>query len=337
MAKRPLHLLKYVHPGHPRWNEWLEICQYTGWNPEGPLKPILYRSFIKPYNPALDVTPAFYNMLVKRVKKKKPIRMAIVGNAGTGKSYTAIHIAQVLQRGKFTVDQIVFSGDDYMRLQGSLKNGQCIMIEEPTYVAAARGWQQLWQQCVVRTIESSRFQNNPLLIPVVNRMLLDKIVREHYIQYVVEMFDRGIGRVYEYRQSQWREDGRRETQSDLAIFEPGVDLARCGRDTCLGCPNMPTCNKYIWPQYERKREEWITFYQTRDRQTMEAAQNPATSQDKFREICKKAAQLGDTIKDNKGQYDVALILYHVDGVTNREDARFVKKMLDSGSIEDRPN
>ncbi len=335
MAKIPLQKRKYLHPKHPRWPEWLEICTYTGWNPDGPLKPVLYRGFILPYNPTLGVNQEFYNTLVKRVKKKKAIRMTFVGDAGTGKSYAAIYMAMLLQRGKFTIDQIVFSGEDYIRLQGTLKDGQCIMIEEPTYVASARGWQAQWQQAVVRTIESSRFQNNPLLIPVVNRMLLDKIVREHYIKYVVELFDRGIGRVYEYKQSQWRAEGKKYTESDIAIFQPGVDLARCGRETCLGCPELPTCNKYIWPQYERKREEWVKYYQSRDKEEAQAKENKEseTSQDRFREVCKKATQLGNILKNDKGEYDVARILYHVDGVTNREDARFVKNMLDSGTIQ----
>jgi len=335
VVKRNLNQLRFVHPEHLRWGEWLEICKYTRWNPAGPLKPVLYRGFIKPYNAILGVNQSFYNMLLKMKKKKKAIRMAFVGGAGFGKTYAAIHVAQILQP-RFNVDQIVFSGEDYLRLQSTMKDGQVLMLEEPTYSAAARGWQSDWQQAVVRTIESSRFQNNPLLIPVVNRNLLDKVVREHYLNLVCEMFDRGICRVYDYKQSQWRSEGKRYTLTDLAIYEPGVDLNRCGRETCLSCPKMAKCNKYIWPQYERKREEWIKYYQTRDRETLEAKNNPETPRDRFKDQCNEALQMGDRLKV-KGKYDIGLIMYHLKGITNREDARLVKNVIESDTVEPHTN
>jgi len=324
VVKRNLNQLRFVTPEHLRWGEWLEICRYTRWNPEGPLKPVLYRGFIKPYSATLGVNQWFYNMLLKMKKKKKAIRMAFVGGAGFGKTYAAIHVAQILQP-SFKVDQIVFSGEDYLRLQSTLKDGQVLMLEEPTYSASARGWQSDWQQAVVRTIESSRFQNNPLLIPVVNRNLLDKVVREHYINFVCEMFDRGIGRVYDYKQSQWRSEGKRYTLTDLAIYEPGVDLNRCGRETCLSCPKMAKCNKYIWPQYERKREEWIKYYQARDRETLEAKKDSKTSGETFVELCDSALERIDDFKNEKGKIDSALIIYHLK--VGRNEAQNIKKVL----------
>jgi len=315
---------KFVTPDHPRWGEWLEICVYTGWTPEGPLEPVLFRGFIKPFSALLGVNQSFYNMLLEMKGKKKAIRLAVVGGAGLGKSYTAIHIAQILQP-SFSVDQIVFSGEDYLRLQNTLRDGQAMMMEEPTYMASARGWQSEWQQAVVRTIESSRFQNNPLLIPVVNRGLLDKIVREHYVTIVIEMFERGIGRAYDYKQSQWNADGRRYTLSDLAIYEPGVDLARCGRETCLSCTELGTCDKYIWPQYERKREEWIKFYQTRDRETLEAKRNEKTAAENFVEMCDEALTRIDDFKDEKGKISTALIIYKMK--VGRNEAHNIKTVL----------
>ena len=317
---------KFVTPEHRRWFEWLDICAYTGWNPEGPLKPVLYRGFIKPFSKYLGVNQSFYNLLIQLIRQKKAIRMAFVGPAGSGKTYAALHVAQVMQP-SFSVKQIVFSGEDYLRLQNTLKDGQVLMMEEPTYMASARGWQSDWQQAVVRTIESSRFQNNPLLIPVVNRNLLDKVVREHYVNYVMEMFDRGFGRVYFYKQSQWRTDGRRYTETDLAIFEPGVDLARCGRTTCLSCKELPTCNKYIWPQYERTREEWIDYYQTRDREKLEAKKDTRTAGDKFVELCDHAWDRQAELKNEKGKFDVAVIQYVL--TLERIQAQQVRRVLEA--------
>ena len=320
---------KFVTPDHSRWSEWLEICAYTGWNPDGPLKPVFYRGFIKPFSKYLGINQSFYNKLIKMKNQKKAIRMAIVGPAGTGKTYAAIHIAQIVQP-KFKVDQIVFSGEDYLRLQNTLKDGQVLMMEEPTYTASARGWQNDWQQQVVKTIESSRFQNNPLLIPVVNRNLLDKIVREHYINLVVEMFDRGIGRVYDYRQSQWRSDGKRYTVSDLAIYDPGVDLNRCGRTTCLSCPKLETCEKYIWPQYERKREMWVKHYQAEGLAKLEAKNDSKTAGESFVELCDLALTRIDEFKDEKGKINSALIIYNLK--VGRNEAQNIKKVLEQKMV-----
>lgn len=316
---------KFVTPDHPRWSEWVDICNYSRWTPEGPLKPVIYHGFIKPFSKYLGVNQHFYNTLMSLIRQKKAIRMAVVGPAGTGKTYAALHLAQIMQP-SFTVDQIVFSGEDYLRLQNTLKDGQVMLMEEPTYMASARGWQSDWQQAVVRTIESSRFQNNPLLMPVVNRNLLDKVVREHYVNYVLEMFDRGIGRVYFYKQSQWRKEGRRTGIADLAIYEPGVDLAKCGRSTCLSCPELATCDKYIWPQYERKREEWIDYYQTRDRETLEAKKNKQTSGEVFIKMCDEAFSRVEEFKDDKGKISSALIIYNMK--VGRNEAQNIKRVLE---------
>ena len=150
---------------------------------------------------------------------------------------------------------------------------------------------------------------------------------KHYVNYVVELFDRGIGRVYEYKQSQWLPDGKRYTVSDIAIYEPGVDLVRCGRETCLGCPELKTCDKYIWPQYERKREEWVRYYHRRDREMLEETQNKHSSGDRFIELCDNALEVWDELTDDKGKLDSALIQYKfkVDRILAQQMIRVLKK------------
>lgn len=202
------------------------------------------------------------------------------------------------------------------------------MIEEPTYIAAARGWQSKWQQAVVRTIESSRFDNNPLIVPVVNRNLLDKILREHYINYYAQMWDeRGFGRVYRYKQNQWDSTGIRNTVTDLAIYQPGVDLATCGRKTCLGCPELEGCNKFIWAAYERKRAEWIAQYRAEDLETIEDAKSGKDSQsDKVRDIVDYAILNPENYMDDSGKWSVAMFVYHNN--VNRVTGQMIKAICE---------
>ena len=312
---------QWARKGTKEWAEWQEICRYTGWNPEGPLKPMKYRGHILPFNSNLGVGAEFYNELVARINKIKAIRIAIVGPAGVGKTYMAIHLARIIGR-KFTIKQVIFTRKDYMRLARTLKPKKVIIIEEPTYIASARTWFNAHQQIVVRTLESSRFQNNPIIIPVVNRMLLDKIIREHYINYVIEMRDRGVGYVYRTNHDQWQTKLWRTKISEIYAYQPGVEIARCNRETCLGCKQLATCEKNIWPRYERKREEAVNEYQAEDASKLETKKSAGQ---KFKTKCDRAIKIAPTLIGTKGRYSTAMIMYTMQ--VNRQDARLMVELL----------
>lgn len=244
---------------------WLKICDYTGWNPYGRLRPIKYKNFVMPFSKSLNYTPRFYNELRNRINNIQPIRMMVVGEAGSGKSYTAMTIGMILDK-KFCIEQVVFKYKDFMDLSGTLKSGQPIVLEEPAYILGARTWFNEFQRVIVSTIESSRYLNNPLIICVVNRNLIDKTIREYYCNYCVEMRRRGVARVYRTWRPQWYDKPYRKTAIDIFLPYPGVDLAECDRTTCLECKELPTCNKYIWPKYERKRAETIAYYRDKGKE-----------------------------------------------------------------------
>lgn len=285
------------------WAKWEEICRYTRWNPDGPLRPMRYRGRIVPFCKELKFGPMFTNELLGKIHKILPIRMAVVGDAGSGKTYCAIDIALMLDL-TFTVDQVVLFSKDFVHLQNTIKPKKVIILDEPTFSLAGRTWQNIWQRVVVSIIESSRFLNNPFLVPVVNLHLLDATVRQSYINYVVHVFERGIGRVYRVKQGQWYRDLKRRSAFQIYLYTPGVELARCGRITCLGCPELKTCNKYIWPQYERKREEAIRYYQVEAEKTLNEIEKEKKMS--FGEVCKDAAERRrEFLTLNKNDYLVA--------------------------------
>ncbi len=265
-----------IRQGTPDWTEWENICEYTGWDKEGKLSPMKYHNQIVPFSSHLGVGPVFYNELMHRIHAVKAIRIAVVGEAGGSKTYTSIALAQMLNK-KFSVDQVVFKGSDYLHLQRMIKPKQVIVFEEPTFSLSARSWYDVWQRIVTQTIESTRFLNTPIILPCVNRSLVDKVIREFYINYVIVMFDRGIGRVYRTSHSQWTNDEYRETAFNIYVYKPGYDISKCGRLTCLGCKELPICNKYIWPQYERKRAAAIEFYQQEGEKKLSAVERKSWS------------------------------------------------------------
>lgn len=306
LSKRPFS--RFIEKDDPLWPTWIEICNYTGWNPDGPLKPILYHGFVMPSSATLNVSTHFYDTLTEMINNIKAIRIAIVGPAGVGKTYMAIHIARILERNKFSIDQIVFSREDYVRLARTLKPKKSIIIEEPTYIMASRSWFDVWQQSVIRTIESSRFQNNPLIIPVVNRNLLDKTIRNYYITHVIEMRSRGVGKIFTTSYDQWEAKLWRKGGTTIYAYWPGVEMARCGRTTCLDCKELPTCDKFIWPKYERKRKENIERYHEQDEQRLREVSSKKSQGEQFQERFDQAVEIRDDLID-KDKYSVPEIMY----------------------------
>jgi len=315
---------RMVTPDVIEWAEWLEICDYTGWNPDGPLQPMKYHKHILPFNSQFHVGVQFYNELMEMINNIEAVRIAIVGGAGRGKTFMSIHLSQILESRQFTIDQIVLSGADYLYLADNLEPKKCIVLDEPTYFAAARTWQDQYQKLVVRTLESSRFQNNPVLIPIVNRNLLDKVIREYYLTHVVEMKARGIGRVYATNKDNWSDTLYRNRGSLIGAYYPGVELARCGRTTCLRCPQLSTCNRYIWPLYERKRAEAVAAYREEDQKLMTEAKKK-TSGEAFRENCDRAWKIREQLLDDRGKFDVVSIRYELE--LNRTDAQMIARFL----------
>jgi len=78
-----------------------------------------------------------------------------------------------------------------------LREGQVIVLDEPEYVAGHREWYRDQNRALVSTMRSGRFKVHPVFLPIINKSLLDKVIREHLLQYMVVLEDRGEGTVYQ--------------------------------------------------------------------------------------------------------------------------------------------
>lgn len=182
-----------------------------------------------------------------RIKQKMAVNVAIVGEAGVGKSYIAYTLCLEIDR-KFSVDQIVYRYSEYMNLLRRLRMGGAIMFDEPSYAMGKRDWYKQLNKVLVQTIESQRFKVHPLFIPIINMTLLDKTIRDHLIQYVVHVLRRGFAFVYRIHPSQWEDK----------IYHPYICKLRypmvgeCKRESCLGCRKLKSCREFR-AAYERKK------------------------------------------------------------------------------------
>lgn len=191
--------------------------------------------------------PYFTMTLRHRIKQKMAVNVAVVGEAGVGKSYMAYTLCLEIDR-KFTMEQIVYKYSEYMRLLQHLRMGGAIMFDEPSYAMGKRDWYKQLNKVLVQTIESQRFKVHPLFIPIINMTLLDKTIRDHLIQYVVHVLRRGFAFVYRIHPSQWEDK----------IYHPYICklkyplIGECKRLSCLGCRKLKNCREFR-AAYERKK------------------------------------------------------------------------------------
>lgn len=229
------------------------------------LKPLNLGGWEFSVNPELGYYPYFSNRLRMRVNKKLPCNIVVVGEPGIGKSYLAIDLARVLEgktkpaksndwRGndRFKLWQVVYTYQEFMRLinRKNFKMGKAIVFDEPSYAISKRDWYKDLNKALVQTIESFRFKVHPLIIPVLNKALLDKTIRNYLIQFQVTMLDRGKAIVHRLSASQYNDKIYTRTLCELRYGMFDRDL--CVRDTCLDCKKITTCQIFR-ARYERKK------------------------------------------------------------------------------------
>lgn len=85
---------------------------------------------------------------------------AVVGETGSGKSWTALRIAEVVDP-DFTIDQVAFGIEEFMRLvtDDSLGRGSIIVFEEASVEAAAGEWHTTGNKVLRRVLDTWRHQN----------------------------------------------------------------------------------------------------------------------------------------------------------------------------------
>jgi len=275
------------------------------------LKMMGYRGFQTAYCKEAGVAPYFTNMILHRIKRKMATNIVIVGEAGVGKSYMATDLCRVVEgktksgKDRFSMDQVVFTYKDFMELVLKLKAGKPIVFDEPSYAMGKREWYKELNKALVQTIESFRFKMHPLIIPIINKSLLDKTIRAHLIQFQVVITDRGKAEVYRIKASQFED---KVYHRDFCSLRFGLfDKHLCEEPSCLECHKLTEkddndryiCNIFR-AQYERKK---ATIQESRYTQARALAERMETSQLTMKQI----ENLSLTITDHyiiEGKVDV---------------------------------
>lgn len=266
-----------------------KIANYHGWK--------IYQDYGRGYG------PFFLNTIMQRIHKKQATNVVVTGEAGEGKSYLAFDLCRVLmgfnKKGeeRFKLDQVVFTYKDFLDLVIKLPMGYPIVFDEPSYAMGKRDWYRQLNKALVLTIESQRFKVHPLFIPIINKCLLDKTIRDHLIQFQVLVHGRGKATVYRIRSSQFTEQIYHKYFCDLDFAM--LDIDRCDRLSCLDCLKLMECDIFR-ARYERKK---AMVQDARYSQALAQAEKVEAKQLSMEQIEKLSLTIKETFI-KKGKIDV---------------------------------
>jgi len=207
------------------------------------------------YDTDLAVFPKFSMTIRHRINQKRATNTVVSGEGGIGKTYNAIDICRGLDK-RFTIDQVVFNLKQFLDAVLNTPMGVPIVFDEPSYAMSKREWYKELNQALVKTMESFRYKVHPLFIPVINKSLLDKTVRNYLLQFQVVVRDRGKAIVYRLSPSPFQDKTYQYFFCSLKY--PLFDRHLCNKDSCLGCRSLTNKKKpcpLFRAQYERKKDE----------------------------------------------------------------------------------
>lgn len=108
----------------------------------------------------MNQEPSWIRYIKKRIKQNKNFLGIITGPTGSGKSYSALSIAMMLDH-KFTTDQCVFSSRELMKLinSGKVNKGSVILWDEAGVGQSHRSWQSQTNKIINYLLQTFRHKN----------------------------------------------------------------------------------------------------------------------------------------------------------------------------------
>jgi len=106
----------------------------------------------------------WYTYIENRIKQNKNFLGCITGGTGSGKTYSALRMAEMLDK-DFNADRIVFTPKDFIDLlnSGTLKKGSVIVADEFGVSMNSRNWQSLDNQMMNFILQTFRSEFNSIV------------------------------------------------------------------------------------------------------------------------------------------------------------------------------
>lgn len=121
----------------------------------------------------------FVGYTQQRVRHNKNFLAAITGPTGSGKTYSALKLAELTDP-NFSADQIVFTPKEFMNLlnSGNLKRGSVIVFEEAGVSMNNKNWQSIVNKMLQFVFQTFRHENYIVYFTAPHFNFIDKSTRE---------------------------------------------------------------------------------------------------------------------------------------------------------------
>src|SRR5437870_4384364 len=93
-----------------------------------------------------------------RIRNNKNFLCAVLGPTGSGKTYTALRIAEEIDP-SFGSSRIVFNPVDFMKILKGLPSGSVIVFDEAGVGMSAQEWQKKANKIFNYVLQTFRFRN----------------------------------------------------------------------------------------------------------------------------------------------------------------------------------
>ena len=126
------------------------------------------------------------SLIIRRLRHKNQNWLAVItGQTGTGKSYSAISIAKIIDE-KFTNDQIVYTPEQFMSLlnSGVLKKGSAIVFDEAGVGIPNRDWYTIQNKLVSYVLQTFRHKNLAVIFTTPSLDFIDIHTRKLFHAYI---------------------------------------------------------------------------------------------------------------------------------------------------------
>jgi ABC-type dipeptide/oligopeptide/nickel transport system ATPase component len=110
----------------------------------------------------------------RRLSQNRNVNMVFVGETGSGKSYSAISLAEQVDP-NFSADRIVFTALDFLRLVNSnLPKGSVVLFDDAGLGIPAREWQSTAAKIFGKLVQGFRYKNLISLITVPDLSFIER-------------------------------------------------------------------------------------------------------------------------------------------------------------------
>ena len=213
----------------------------------------------------------------KRISRNQDLLCLVVGPRGSGKSYSALELAQSFDR-TFNVDRVFFSVADFVDLlvNGNLQRGQAVILDDAGLFMNSRTWREIGNQLMSIVSQSFRYRGLLTFITVPQADFIDRQSRNMANLLLEATKEQGIFKVKVPEQNPFK-------PGEYVFKYPRVGILNQARRTVyepLKTIHLDLPPADLAAEYENKRQAFVRGIQRAFLEKVKKAESAEKSEDK---------------------------------------------------------